>query len=66
MAVGAAPARRCGAVAVWRDEAALQAFVAWPPHIAIMRAYRGRGTLTSTTWGSPAFAPKEIWIRARG
>lgn len=58
-------ARRCGAVAVWRDEAALLRFIAWPPHVKIMRAYRGRGVLTSTTWRSDAFNPIETWSRAR-
>ncbi|WP_328942884.1 hypothetical protein OG259_15955 [Streptomyces sp. NBC_00250] len=59
-------ARRCGAVAVWRDEAALRAFVTWPPHVAIMRAYRGRGALTSTGWEAARFEPAAIWGRARG
>lgn len=58
-------AGRCGAVAVWRDEAALQAFVAWPPHVAIMREYRGRGVVTSTTWEASAFSPAATWARAR-
>lgn len=58
-------ARRCGAVAVWRDEAALHRFIAWAPHVEIMREYRGRGALTSTTWRSDAFAPAETWARAR-
>lgn len=58
-------ARRCGAVALWRDEAALQRFVAWPPHVEIMRAYRGRGSLASTTWLSDAFDPAETWARAQ-
>ncbi|MFI9047545.1 hypothetical protein [Streptomyces sp. NPDC053427] len=62
----AAPlARRCGAVAVWRDEAALHGFVAWPPHVAIMRRYRGRGSLTSATWTADRCDPREIWARAR-
>ncbi|MFF8814782.1 hypothetical protein [Streptomyces pactum] len=58
-------ARRCGAVAVWRDEAALHRFVAWPPHAEIMRAYRGRGTLSSTTWHADVFHPARTWARAR-
>lgn len=58
-------ARRCGAVAVWRDEEALRGFVGWPPHVEIMRAYRGRGTLKTTTWRSDSFDPAEIWARAR-
>ncbi|MFF4395237.1 hypothetical protein [Streptomyces sp. NPDC001480] len=56
-------ARRCGAVAVWRDPAALHGFIAWPPHVAIMRAYQGRGTLTSVTWQADTFDVKAIWDR---
>ncbi|MEU5591496.1 hypothetical protein [Streptomyces sp. NPDC020298] len=58
-------ARRCGAVAVWRDTAALHGFIAWPPHVAIMRAYKDRGTLTSATWQADAFDTKAIWTRAQ-
>jgi hypothetical protein len=57
--------RRCGAVAVWREESALARFVAWHPHVTIMRAYRDRGTLVSTTWPAEVFDPTEIWARAR-
>lgn len=57
--------RRCGAVAVWRDEDALRGFVRWPPHGEIMRKYRGRGALRSLTWSSDAFAPRAVWARAR-
>ncbi|MEV0096823.1 hypothetical protein [Streptomyces sp. NPDC050738] len=55
---------RCGAVAVWRDVAALHRFIAWPPHVEIMHAYRGRGVLTSSTWHADAFDPVETWARA--
>jgi hypothetical protein len=58
-------ARRCGAVAVWRDTAALHDFIAWPHHVAIMRTYKGRGTLTSATWQTDAFDPRAIWARAQ-
>ncbi|WP_229897746.1 hypothetical protein [Streptomyces finlayi] len=58
-------ARRCGAVAVWRDEAALHGFVGWPPHVEIMRAYREKGALTSRSWGSEVSDPAVIWGRAR-
>ncbi|MCM2391953.1 hypothetical protein [Streptomyces albipurpureus] len=62
----AAPtARRCGAVAVWRDADALHRFIAWPPHAVIMREYRGRGTLASTTWEAERFDPAATWARAR-
>ncbi|MET9517939.1 hypothetical protein [Streptomyces sp. NPDC002994] len=58
-------ARRCGAVAVWRDAAALHRFIAWPPHVAIMRQYAGRGTLVSTTWQAAEFDPVKTWSRAQ-
>ncbi|MFF2851658.1 hypothetical protein ACFVT5_35800 [Streptomyces sp. NPDC058001] len=64
-------ARRCGAVAVWRDEAALHGFIAWPPHVEIMRRYKGRGSLTSTTWQAERtgetgeYDPETIWTAAR-
>ncbi|MEV6199605.1 hypothetical protein AB0M64_06495 [Streptomyces sp. NPDC051771] len=58
--------RRVGSVAVWRDEEALGSFVAWPPHVEIMRAYRGRGALTTTTWRRPEpYDPETIWTHAR-
>lgn len=46
---------RSGAVAVWHDTEALQAFVARRDHVRIMRAYRNRGTLRSTTWEADRF-----------
>ncbi|MFE5793694.1 hypothetical protein ACFQ8C_14125 [Streptomyces sp. NPDC056503] len=58
------PGRRVGSVAVWRDEAALRAFVGWPPHVAIMRAYHGRGSLASTTWQAETYDPAAIWTHA--
>ncbi|REK90496.1 hypothetical protein DY245_10105 [Streptomyces inhibens] len=62
----AAPtARHCGAVAVWRDEAALNGFIACPPHVAIMRRYKGRGSLASTTWHAERFDPTTTWSRAQ-
>ncbi|MEZ0066967.1 hypothetical protein ABIA32_002980 [Streptacidiphilus sp. MAP12-20] len=57
--------RRCGAVAVWSDETALRDFVAWPPHVAIMGRYRGRGRLCSTSRQADAFDPADIWSRAQ-
>ncbi|MFJ8295326.1 hypothetical protein ACIQ9R_05585 [Streptomyces sp. NPDC094447] len=57
--------RRVGSVAVWRDEAALRDFIGWPPHVEIMRMYRGRGELTTMAWRSETYDPKGIWTRAR-
>ncbi|MGG2460809.1 hypothetical protein ACO0M4_13495 [Streptomyces sp. RGM 3693] len=57
-------ARRCGAVAIWRDRAALAGFLGTPAHVAVMLRYRGRGTVTSSTWDVPRAAPDEVWPRA--
>ncbi|WUH96653.1 hypothetical protein OHR68_24140 [Spirillospora sp. NBC_00431] len=57
--------RRCGSVSVWEDEAALKRFVAWPPHVAIMRRFRHRGTIRAHTWEADRFEPRETWGRAR-
>ncbi|MES9541103.1 MULTISPECIES: hypothetical protein [unclassified Actinomadura] len=56
--------RRCGSVSVWTDEAALRGFVAWPPHVAVMRGFRRRGTIRAGTWQTEAFEPAETWARA--
>ncbi|MEJ3746149.1 hypothetical protein WEI85_23030 [Actinomycetes bacterium KLBMP 9797] len=55
---------RCGSVSIWTDEKALHGFVAWPEHVAIMRRYRGRGELRSTTWTLARRDHAEIWVRA--
>ncbi|MEU7641472.1 hypothetical protein AB0C11_36420 [Streptomyces sp. NPDC039016] len=57
-------ARRCGAVAIWRDRTALAGFLGAPAHVAVMRRYRGRGTVASSTWEVPSAAPDEVWSRA--
>ncbi|MFE3451903.1 hypothetical protein ACFXJ8_23580 [Nonomuraea sp. NPDC059194] len=59
--------RRIGSVSVWRMAADLAAFVRSPDHVAIMRAYRNRGTLVSVTWTSEAGDPwEEAWSSPRG
>lgn len=58
--------RRCGSVSVWTDEAALRRFVGWPPHVAIMRRFRDRGTIRAHAWRADAFDPVEVWARAEG
>ncbi|MFF0739423.1 hypothetical protein ACFYVL_03385 [Streptomyces sp. NPDC004111] len=58
-------ARRCGAVAVWRDEEALRGFIGWPPHVRIMKEYVGRGELASVSWRIDSFDVPAIHRRAR-
>jgi hypothetical protein len=57
--------RRCGSVSIWQSQQALRQFVAWPNHVTIMRRYRGRGRLTSTTWTAARCEPTTIWAEAR-
>ena len=42
--------RRGGSLSAWEDEAALRRFVSLPYHLEIMRRYRSRGSLRTTTW----------------
>lgn len=44
--------RRIGSVSVWREGADLDRFVRLRAHVDIVRAYRGKGTLTTRTWES--------------
>ncbi len=53
--------KRSGSVSVWLCEEDLMAFVRWPVHVAIMRKYRGRGTLTSASWQVERFLASEVW-----
>ena len=55
---------RCGSVSVWQNEEALYRFVARPDHVQIMRRYRGRGTIRSTTWTDTPPGRRAIWTRA--
>lgn len=57
---------RSGSVSVWRDEEALYGFVARHDHVRIMRAYRDRGDLRSTTWHTDRFDKDTIQEAARG
>ncbi|MFB4308058.1 hypothetical protein [Actinomadura sp. GTD37] len=56
--------RRCGSVSVWTGDAALRGFVAWPPHVEIMRRFRGRGTIRAHTWEAERFDPAATLARA--
>ncbi|MFD7866344.1 hypothetical protein [Streptomyces sp. NPDC059783] len=57
--------RRSGSVSVWRDAAALEAFVGRTDHVAVVRAHRGRGTMRAATWEAEDFDPDAVWDRAR-
>ncbi|WP_173139352.1 hypothetical protein [Kibdelosporangium persicum] len=56
--------RRCGSVSLWQNGKALRAFVALPEHREIMRTYRNRGTLRSTTWTTRDPELPEVWSQA--
>jgi hypothetical protein len=64
--------RHSGSISVWTDERALLGFVGWPVHVAIMRRYRDRGTLRSTSWHADRFDRAEAiaiadrWLSERG
>jgi hypothetical protein len=53
--------RRIGTISVWTDRAALQAFVASPYHVVIMRRYRSRGTIRATTWTAAQFSLNDAY-----
>jgi hypothetical protein len=57
--------RRSGSISVWQSEAALRRFVRWPVHVAIMRTYRERGTLTSDSWEAERFVASDVRQEAR-
>jgi hypothetical protein len=58
-------ARRSGSISVWESEDDLRAFIRLPVHTEIMRRYRARGTLRSTTWTADRFDPGEVLRGAR-
>jgi heme-degrading monooxygenase HmoA len=47
--------RRNGSLTIWESTEDLRRFVALPAHVAIMRRYRDRGTITSDTWEMERF-----------
>lgn len=57
----ARPWRRIsGAVSIWNGEGDLRTFVALPEHVAVMRQYRHRATVTSQSWTTQGFVIGEI------
>jgi hypothetical protein len=51
---------RGGSVSVWRDEAALRRFVRLPLHAAIVRKFRDRVGVKSTSWTQISVQPAEL------
>jgi hypothetical protein len=57
---------RSGSISVWTSEEDLQRFIRLPAHVAIMRRFRDRGTLRSTSWSADGFDPSAVVAQARG
>ena len=55
---------RSGSLSIWRDERSLRRFVALPRHLAVMRRYRDRGRLRSSTWQAQRFVPVTAKLEA--
>ncbi len=56
--------RRGGSVSMWESEFALMQFVAWKPHVEIMRRYRDRGSIETVSWKCERYDSAEAWKRA--
>lgn len=57
--------RRSGSVSVWSSETALRHFIGLPAHVNIMRSYRERGKISTTTWWNESFDREATWRQAR-
>jgi hypothetical protein len=57
-------ARRSGAISVWSSEEDLRRFVQLPLHVEVMRRYRDRGKMISTSWQAEEFLPGNTLERA--
>jgi hypothetical protein len=57
--------RRSGSISIWTSEDDLQRFVRWPVHLAIVRKYRPRGTLTASSWEAERFVKQHVMREAR-
>lgn len=58
-------AARTGSISVWTSTEDLRRFVGLPLHLDVMRRYRGRGTVLSTTWTEPTLDRADVLARAR-
>ncbi|MFC5746082.1 hypothetical protein [Actinomadura rugatobispora] len=56
--------RRSGSVSLWESDQAMRNFVKLPVHLQIMRAFRDRGSLRSTTWTADDPELSDTWRQA--
>jgi len=56
--------RRSGSVSVWTSEADLRRFVRWDEHVAIVRKFRSRGKVVSSTFQVDTLVRSAIWQTA--
>ncbi|MFB4317359.1 hypothetical protein [Actinomadura sp. 21ATH] len=56
--------RRCGSVSLWESRQAMRDFVRLPVHVEIVREFRDRGTVRSTTWTADDPDLPGTWRRA--
>jgi hypothetical protein len=49
---------------VWLVEADLRTFVSWPAHVAVMREYRNRATVTTESWQAERFIAADVQRQA--
>ncbi len=57
--------RHTGSVSVWTDERQMRRWVGLPYHRQIMRRYRTRGSLMSTTWTAEPFDRTAVLAEAK-
>jgi hypothetical protein len=57
--------RKSGAISVWLNVSDLAGFVSWPAHVAVMRKYRKRATVTTKSWRTERFIASEAQRAAR-
>ena len=56
--------RRVGSLSVWTDLGAMRRWVGLPLHVATMRRYRTRGSVSSTTWHDESFDREAVVAEA--
>ena len=55
---------RGGSVSVWRTDADLRRFVAWPVHVDIMKTWRSKMEVRIHHWADSVFVAGRAWSRA--